>query len=136
MDTNLNKADIIYVNRLLNIVYKDGDILETTIAKIKKETPRETIFDIFARILTKSSEQRKVLYHLIFDKEDYTRPALCKRLNLLYGKSDRTFHRAIDYLFGKKIIYQDRHKILRVPVEYDLSLLDLDNIKSVMIHID
>ena len=36
MDTNLNKADIIYVNRLLNIVYKDGDILETTIAKIKK----------------------------------------------------------------------------------------------------
>ena len=26
MDTNLNKADIIYVNRLLNIVYKDGDI--------------------------------------------------------------------------------------------------------------
>lgn len=136
MKDSLSNKDILYVNRLLNIVYSDGEILETNISRIKKETPRETIFDIFARILTKNSEQRKVLYHITFDKEDYTRISLCKRLSLLYGKSDRTYSRAIDYLFGKRIIIQNKHRILKVPIEYDLSLLDLDNVKSVMIHIN
>lgn len=136
MKDSLSNKDILYVNRLLNIVYSDGEILETNISRIKKETPKETIFDIFARILTKNSEQRKVLYHITFDKEDYTRISLCKRLSLLYGKSDRTYSRAIDYLFGKRIIIQNKHRILKVPIEYDLSLLDLDNVKSVMIHIN
>lgn len=136
MKDSLSNKDILYVNRLLNIVYSDGEILETNISRIKKETPRETIFDIFARILTKNSEQRKVLYHITFDKEDYTRISLCKRLSLLYGKSDRTYSRAIDYLFGKRIIIQNKHRILKVPIKYDLSLLDLDNVKSVMIHIN
>lgn len=136
MKDSLSNKDILYVNRLLNIVYSDGEILETNISRIKKEIPKETIFDIFARILTKNSEQRKVLYHITFDKEDYTRISLCKRLSLLYGKSDRTYSRAIDYLFGKRIIIQNKHRILKVPIEYDLSLLDLDNVKSVMIHIN
>lgn len=136
MCKELNKADILYVNKLSNIVYTDGDILETSINKSKKDTMRDTIFDIFARILTKNSEQRKVLFHIIFDKEEYNRNSLCKKLNMLYGKSTRTYERAIDYLFGRKLIYYNKHKALQVPLDYNLDLLDLDNIKSIIIHIN
>lgn len=132
----MKTPDIIYANKLTNVILKDGEILETVIKRNKKDLPNETIFDIFARIITKNGEQRKVLFHVIFDKEEYNRYSLSKKCSLLYGKSDRTYQRAIDYLFGRKIIYQDRHKTLRVPVEYDLSLLDLDKVKSVIIHID
>lgn len=128
--------DIIYVNRLTNVCYRDGDILETSYTKTKKDTPRDIIFDIFARILTKNGEQRKVLYHLIFDKEEYNRNNLCKKLSTLYGKSTRTYERAIDYLFGKKLLRTDRNKTIKVPIDYDLSLLDLENVKSIMIHIN
>ena len=133
---SINNADILYVNRLTNTVYVDGDILETNINKSKKELPRDTIFDIFARIITKNGEQRKALYHLLFDKEEYNKSTLCKKLSMLYGKSSRTYERALDYMFGKRIIYNDRHKIIRVTIDYDLSLLDLDNVKSVIIHIN
>lgn len=136
MKDNLNACDIIYVNRLTNVVYKDGDILETTIKTVTKDSRRDTIFDLFARVLVKNVEQRKALYHIMFDKEEYTRNKLCKKLSLLYNKSDKTYQRALDYLFGRRIIYQDRYKILHTPIEYDLALLDLDNIKSIMIHID
>lgn len=132
----MKTPDIIYANKLTNVILKDGEILETVIKRNKKDLPNETIFDIFARIITKNGEQRKVLFHVIFDKEEYNRYSLSKKCSLLYGKSDRTYQRAIDYLFGRKIIYQDRYKTLKVPVEYNLSLLDLDKVKSVIIHID
>lgn len=136
MNNKDKTPDIIYVNRLANVVYKDGEILETFINKAKKDTPRDAIFDIFARIITRNSEQRKVLYHLIFDKEEYTANALSNKLAKLYNKSARTFQRAIDYLYVRKIIRADRHRILKVPIDYDLSLLDLDKVKSVIIHIN
>lgn len=136
MDTNLANSDILYVNRLTNVVYKDGDILETTINRSTKDTAKETIFDIFARLLAKNVEQRKVLYHIMFDKEEYTRAKLCKKLSLLYNKSDKTFSRALDYLFGKRIICQDRNRVLQIPTEYNLALLDLDDVKSIIIHIN
>lgn len=132
----INNADILYVNRLTNNVYVDGEILETTIGKSKKDLPKDTIFDIFARIITKNGEQRKILYHLLFDKEEYNKSTLCKRLSMLYGKSSRTYERGLDYMFGKRIIYNDRNKIIRVTLDYDLSLLDLDNVKSIIIHIN
>ena len=136
MKDNVKTPDIIYANRLTNVVLKDGELLETIIKQGKNDLPIDTIFDIFARILAKNAEQRKILYHIIFDKAEYNRNTLSKKCSSLYGKSDRTYQRAIDYLFGRKIIYQDRNRTLKVPVEYDLSLLDLEKVKSVIIHIN
>lgn len=136
MANDIKNSDILYINRLTNTIYKDGDILESSIKKDKKDTQRDIVFDIFARILVKSSEQRKVLYHVIFDKQEYTRKTLSTRLSELYGKSTRTWERAIDYLFGRRILRADRNKVITVPIEYDLSLLDLDSVKSVIIHIN
>lgn len=132
---SIHNADILYVNKLTNTLYIDGDILETNISRAKNDLPRDTIFDIFARIITKNGEQRKVLYHLLFDKAEYNKSTLCKKLSVLYGKSSRTYERALDYLYGKRIIYNDRNKIIHVALDYDLSLLDLENVKSVIIHI-
>lgn len=136
MANDIKNSDILYVNRLTNIIYQDGEILETSIKKDKKDSQRDTIFDIYARMLVKNSEQRKVLYHLIFDKEEYTRNKLCIKLSQLYDKSSRTYERAIDYLFSRKIIRADRYKILKVSIDYDLSFLDLDSVKSIIIHIN
>ena len=136
MANDIKNSDILYINRLTNTIYRDGDILESSIKKDKKDTQRDIVFDIFARILVKSSEQRKVLYHVIFDKQEYTRKTLSTRLSELYGKSTRTWERAIDYLFGRRILRADRHKVITVPIEYDLSLLDLESVKSVIIHIN
>lgn len=136
MSNSVKSCDILYYNRLTNVVYKDGEILETNISHSNKDTRRDTIFDLFVRILVKNSEQRKILYHVMFDKESYTRAKLCKKLSLLYDKSEKTYSRALDYLYAKRIIIQDRYKTLRVPIEYNLALLDLDNVKSIIIHID
>ena len=133
---SLANSDILYVNRLTNKVYKDGDILETYVKKSKKALPRETIFDIFARILTRCGEERKVLWHLMFDKEEYNKNSLAKALSNLYGKSNRTYIRAIDELLKRKIIIQTKNKILEVPIDYDLSLIDLENVKSIIVHIN
>lgn len=127
--------DIIYVNRLRDIVYRDGEILETDIKKSDDDTIEDTIFDIFSRLLIKSGEQRKAFYHIIFDKKEYTKNTLSKHLKDLYGKSERTYIRAIEYLYKKRIIYNDKHGKIRVPLDYNLSLLDLDNVKSIIIHI-
>lgn len=136
MANDIKNSDILYINRLTNTIYKDGDILESSIKKDKKDIQRDIVFDIFARILVKSSEQRKVLYHVIFDKQEYTRKTLSAKLSELYGKSTRTWERAIDYLFSRRILRADRYKVITVPIEYDLSLLDLDSVKSVIIHIN
>ena len=136
MANDIKNSDILYINRLTNTIYKDGEILESSIRKDKKDTQRDIVFDIFARILVKSSEQRKVLYHIIFDKQEYTRKTLSTKLSELYEKSPRTWERAIDYLFSRRILRADRNKVITVPIEYDLSLLDLDSVKSVIIHIN
>lgn len=134
--SSLANSDILYVNRLTNTLYRDGEILETNVKRSKKNTPRETIFDIFARILTRSGEDRKVLWHLMFDKEEYTKIRLAARLAALYDKSSRTYLRSIDDMLRRRIIVQTKNKILQVPIEYDLSMLDIDNVKSIIIHID
>lgn len=136
MATDIRNSDILYINRLTNTVYTDGDILESSIKKDKKDTQRDIVFDIFARILVKNSEQRKVLYHVIFDKAEYTRKTLSNKLSELYEKSPRTYERAIDYLFGRRILRMNGHKVITIPIEYDLSLLDLESIKSIVIHIN
>lgn len=136
MDTKVKAHDIIYANRLTNIVYYDGDILETNLINKDKDNKREHIFDVFARVLVRNNEQRKVFHHIMFDKEAYTRQKICKKCSLLYNKSEKTFQRAVDGLFGKRIITQDKYKILHVPIEYNLALLDLDNVKSIIIHIE
>ena len=56
MANDIKNSDILYINRLTNTIYKDGDILESSIKKDKKDTQRDIVFDIFARILVKSSE--------------------------------------------------------------------------------
>jgi len=132
----LNQSDILYVNRLTNVVYQDGEILETNVHKSKKATHIETIFDIFARILTRCGEERKILWHIIFDKEEYNKIKLADMLEKLYDKSSRTYLRSINEMIKRRIIIQSKHKVLKVPIEYDLSLLDLDNVKSIIIHIN
>lgn len=132
----LRASDILYVNRLTNVVYQDGEILETTYRKAKKDTLTEAIFDVFARMLTRSGDERKVLYHLIFDKAEYTKNSLSKHLSAIYFKSERTYQRAIDDLLNRRFIQQSKSRILKVPIDYDLSLLDLENVKSIIIHIN
>lgn len=128
-------SDILYVNRLTNVVYQDGEILETTYRKAKKDTPTEAIFDLFARMLARSGDERRVLYHLIFDKVEYTKNSLSKHLSALYCKSEKTYQRAIDDLLNRRFIYQSKSRIIKVPIDYNLALLDLDNVKSIIIHI-
>ena len=100
----MGNSDILYVNRLSNTVYKDGEILETVYAAKKTDTIKDTIFEIFSRILTRNGEQRKVLYHLMYDVAEYNKNSLSKHLKELYGKSDKTYTRAIDYLISRRII--------------------------------
>ena len=135
MNPNQKQSDVLFINRLTNVVYRDGEILETIINKKKNDTIKDVIFDIFARVITRNGEERKVLYHIIFDKEDYTNKKLTERLSQLYGKSTKTYQRAIDSLCLRKIIKHNRHKVLNAMTDYDLSLLDLDDVKSVIIHI-
>lgn len=131
----MSNNDILYVNRLSNIVYKDGEILETIYAPKKNDTIKETIFEIFSRLLTRNGEQRKVLYHLMYDIAEYNKNSLSKHLKDLYGKSEKTYTRAIDHLIVRKIININKQKILQMNIDYNLSLLDLDNTKSIIIHI-
>ena len=126
--------DIIYVNKLRNIVYKDGEILETDVKK-SDDNVEDTIFDIFSRLLIKNGEQRKAFYHVVFDKKEYTKSTLSKHLVELYGKSERTYARAIEYLYKKRILYNNKYGKINVSLDYNLSLLDLENVKSIIIHI-
>ena len=135
MNPNQKQSDVLFINRLTNVVYRDGEILETIINKKKNDTIKDVIFDIFARVITRNGEERKVLYHIIFDKEDYTNKKLTERLSQLYGKSTKTYQRAIDSLCIRKIIKHNRHKVVKAMTDYDLSLLDLDDVKSIIIHI-
>lgn len=131
----MSNNDILYVNRLSNTVYKDGEILETIYAPKKNDTIKETIFEIFSRLLTRNGEQRKVLYHLMYDIAEYNKNSLSKHLKDLYGKSEKTYTRAIDHLIVRKIININKQKILQMNIDYNLSLLDLENTKSIIIHI-
>ena len=131
----MGNSDILYVNRLSNTVYKDGEILETVYAAKKTDTIKDTIFEIFSRILTRNGEQRKVLYHLMYDVAEYNKNSLSKHLKELYGKSDKTYTRAIDYLISRRIINITKYKVLQMNIDYNLSLLDLDETKSIIIHI-
>ena len=131
----MGNSDILYVNRLSNTVYKDGEILETVYAAKKTDTIKDTIFEIFSRILTRNGEQRKVLYHLMYDIAEYNKNSLSKHLKELYGKSDKTYTRAIDYLISRRIINITKYKVLQMNIDYNLSLLDLDETKSIIIHI-
>ena len=129
----MGNSDILYVNRLSNTVYKDGEILETVYAAKKTDTIKDTIFEIFSRILTRNGEQRKVLYHLMYDIAEYNKNSLSKHLKELYGKSDKTYTRAIDYLISRRIINITKYKVLQMNIDYNLSLLDLDETKSIII---
>lgn len=131
----MSNNDILYVNRLSNTVYKDGEILETIYTPKKNDTIKETIFEIFSRLLTRNGEQRKVLYHLMYDIAEYNKNSLSKHLKDLYGKSEKTYTRAIDHLIVRKIININKQKILQMNIDYNLSLLDLENTKSIIIHI-
>lgn len=135
MNPNPTQSNVIFVNRLTNIVYKDGEILETIINKKKDSTPKDVIFDIFARVITRNGDERKVLYHVIFDKEDYTNKTLTEKLSKLYAKSTKTYQRAINSLCLRRIIKHNKNKVIKSMIDYDLSLLDLDDVKSVIIHI-
>lgn len=131
----MSNNDILYVNRLSNTVYKDGEILETIYTPKKNDTIKETIFEIFSRLLTRNGEQRRVLYHLMYDVAEYNKNSLSRHLKDLYGKSEKTYTRAIDYLIVRKIININKQKILQMNIDYNLSLLDLENTKSIIIHI-
>lgn len=134
--TGIGYADILYVNKLTNTCYKNGEILETNIVLNKKDkTAKEAIFDIFARMLTKNGEQRKVLYHIMFDAYLYNSSTLSTKLSYTYGKSERSYRRAIEYLLNKKVI-QIKDKKFVVNIDYNLALLDLDEVKSIIIHLN
>lgn len=131
---NIANDKILYVNRYTNVMYNENDLLELNIKKKSSELTSEAVFNLYAKILLKNYEQRLVFYHLTYDKEAYTINKLCKFLESKYDKSDRTYRRAIDYMFNKGIIKSD-NKILYIHPDFNLSLLDLDNVKSIMIHI-
>lgn len=129
----MNK-DILYVNSLTNVCYNASEILELNIRRGGDETVPELIFNLYAKILTKCNEQKLVLYHLTYDKVAYTVAKLIKVLSASDTKSERTYRRAVEYLLKKRII-KVRDNILEVNVDYNLALLDLDNVKGIMIHI-
>lgn len=126
--------NILYVNKYTNTCYNEEQILETNIKSAKDKTTVDTIFELYARLLTRSEEQRLVFYHLTFDKDAYSVSKLIKVLSEKYNKSDRTYRRAIEYLLRRRIIYV-KDTILYINMDYNLSVLDLEKVKGIMIHI-
>jgi len=134
MSANFVNDKILYVNRYTNIAYGEKDLLELDVKKHSKELISEAVFNLYAKVLVSNYEQRLVFYHLTYDKEEYTITKLCKFLESKYDKSDRTYRRAIDVLFGKGILKMN-NRILYIHPDYNLSLIDLDDVKGIMIHI-
>lgn len=135
IDCRSETSRVMYVNQFANIFYNANEILDLNLkSSASANSPIDTIFNLYCRILTRSEEQRLVFYHLTYDKESYTISKLIKLLSDKYNKSERTYRRAIDYLIRRKII-GIRNNILEIKLEYNLSVLDLDNIKGIMIHI-
>ena len=71
---------------------------------------------------------------ILYVKEEYTIAKLCKFLESKYDKSERTYRRALDVMFGKGLLKLN-NRVLYIHPDYNLSLLDLDNVKGIMIHI-
>lgn len=134
MSNNVANDKILYVNRYTNIVYNENDLLELDIKKKSKELISEAVFNLYAKVLLNNYEQRVIFYHLTYDKEEYTIVKLCKFLESKYDKSERTYRRALDVMFGKGLLKLN-NRILYIHPDYNLSLLDLDNVKGIMIHI-
>jgi hypothetical protein len=134
MSNNVANDKILYVNRYTNVIYNENDLLELDVKKKSKEVISEVVFNLYSKVLLNSYEQRLVFYHLTYDKEEYTITKLCKFLENKYDKSERTYRRAIDTMFGKGLLKLN-NRILYIHPDYDLSLLDLDNVKGIMIHI-
>lgn len=134
MSNSIADDKILYVNRYTNIVYNENDLLELNIKKNSQKLISEEVFNLYSKVLLNNYEQRLVFYHLTYDKEAYTINKLCKFLESKYDKSDRTYRRAIDAMFGKGLL-KVNNRILYIHPDYNLSLLDLDNVKGIMIHI-
>ena len=134
MSNNFANDKILYVNRYTNIVYNENDLLELDIKKKSKELISEAVFNLYAKVLLNNHEQRLIFYHLTYDKEEYTIVKLCKFLESKYDKSERTYRRALDAMFSKGLI-KINNRVLYIHPDYNLSLLDLDNVKGIMIHI-
>lgn len=134
MSNNVANDKILYVNRYTNIVYNENDLLELDIKKKSKELISEAVFNLYAKVLLNNHEQRIIFYHLTYDKEEYTIAKLCKFLESKYDKSERTYRRALDVMFGKGLLKLN-NRVLYIHPDYNLSLLDLDNVKGIMIHI-
>lgn len=135
MSNRIANANILYVNRLTNQCYVDGEILELTRHTKPNESIKDTVFDLFAKYLTRCEEQKEVYHYLMYEQNTISVPNLCKILSQRSNKSERTYRRAIDNLRRGKIIIIS-HSIISCNIDYDISLLDLDDAKSLIIHIE
>lgn len=127
-------SKILYLNRYLNVCYSDGEILELTKIKGKDDTVKDVIFELFAKVLTRCSEQRQVYKYLVYTQNEANVSAICNTLAEKHGKSQRTYRRAIDSL-NKGRILSIKNGVVHLRAEYDLSLFDLDNTKAIVINI-
>lgn len=134
MGKDNSSNNILYVNRYTNVCYKENEILELNVQSGHDELVKDTIFNLYVRLLTKSGEQRLIFRYLLDHKEEYSIAKLIKVLSNDYGKSERTYRRAIENMIKRHILYV-RNGILMINMDYDLSILDLDNIKSIMVHV-
>lgn len=134
MGKDNSSNNILYVNRYTNVCYKENEILELNIQKDKDELIKDAIFNLYCRLLTRSGEQRLVFYYLTYYNDEYSIAKLIRVLSNKYGKSERTYRRAIDNMMNRRVLYV-KNNILFINMDYNLSILDLDNIKSIMVHV-
>lgn len=135
MNTKLDTANIIYANKYTNVCYTDGEILELIRRKRDNESIKDVIFDLYAKFITRCIEQYHIYKFLTYEESQISVAKLCKILGERYNKSDRTYRRSIDNLVKAKIIFVDKG-IISLNIDYDLSLLDLNDTKSLIIHIN
>ena len=56
MNPNQKQSDVLFINRLTNVVYRDGEILETIINKRKNDTIKDNYFTKRAKSGIKNRE--------------------------------------------------------------------------------
>lgn len=128
----MKDSSAIYVNRDNNTCYHDDEIFETS---IETTNARHSIINLFSKLLCDSYEESLIFATLVNVNFAFTISAMCKKLSADFGKSERTYRRAIECLLKKNVIQISEGTII-INQDYDISKYDLTNLKSIMIHIN
>lgn len=128
----MKPGNTIYANKDNNICYKDDEIFETS---IECNNAHDAIVSLFCRIFCTNIIETIILTTMYSTNTDWTIVSLCSYLAEHHNKSSRTFRRSINNMIDKGVIIYNKGQISICP-DCDISPYDLDNVKSIIIHIN